>query len=138
MSRPPLYTAHPQPAEAQDATDKRERIALAPAERDAILAEMLVMLRSVSTIVHGVVAGDLAMVEQAARASGTRLTLDPQLAKKLPPHFLQLRARAHTRFDQLADAITTGAARDDVMKRLAALTGYCVTCHDAYRIETAR
>lgn len=96
------------------------------------------MLQSLSRIVHGLVAGDLVMVEEAARASGMRATVDPRLEKKLPPHFLQLGLRVHKRFDQLADAIKTGATKDDVLKRLAALTGYCVGCHAAYRLEEAR
>ena len=137
MSRPPLHTVHPRTAEAQEATDTRERIRLAPAERDAVLAEMRTMLRSLSGIMHGLAAGDLVMVEEAARASGMRATLDPQLQKKLPPHFLQLGLRVHKRFDQLADAIKTGA-KDDVLKRLAALTGYCVACHTADRLEETR
>ena len=93
------------------------------------------MLQSLSRIVHGLAAGDLVMVEEAARASGMRATIDPQLQKKLPPHSLQLGLRVHKRFDQLADAIKTGATKDDVLKRLAALTGYCLACHAAYRLE---
>src|SRR2546425_989458 len=127
-----------QPAEAQEATDSRERIRLAPAERDAVLAEMRTMLQSLSGIVHGLAAGDLLMAEQAARASGIKATVEPRLEKKLPAHFLQLGRRVHTRFDQLADAIKTGATKDDVLKRLAALTGYCVACHSAYRLEEMR
>jgi cytochrome c556 len=138
ISRAPLHTLHSRSAEAQEATDTRERIRLAPAERDAVLAEMRTMLQSLSRIVHGLVAGDLVMVENAARASGMRATVDPRFEKKLPPHFLQLGLRVHTRFDQLADAIKTGATKDDVLKRLAALTGYCVACHAAYRLEETR
>lgn len=138
MFRPSLHTVNSRSAEAQEATDKRERISLAPAERDAILTEMRVMLQSVSRIVHGLVAGDLSTVEGAARASGTRAAIDPQIEKKLPPPFLQAGARVHRRFDQLADAIKTGATKEDVLKRLAALTGYCVACHAAYRLEETR
>ena len=136
--RSPLHTVRQRSTEAQEATDTRERIRLAPAEREAVLAEMRTMLRSLSGIVHGVVAGDLAMVEEAARASGMKAAVGPRLEKKLPPHFLQLGLRVHTRFDQLADAIKTGATKDDVLKRLAAVTGYCVTCHAAYRLEETR
>jgi len=122
-------------AEGQEATDSRERIRLAPAERDVVLAEMRTMLESLSRIVHGLAAGDLLMAEKAARASGMKATIDPRFEQKLPPSYLQLGRRVHTRFDQLADATRTGATRDDVLKRLAALTGYCVACHAAYRLE---
>ncbi|PYN93215.1 MAG: hypothetical protein DMD89_25275 [Candidatus Rokuibacteriota bacterium] len=133
----PLPTAYLRLAEAQDASDTRERISLAPAERNAVLAEMRTMLKSLNRIMHGLAAGDLAMVEEAARASGIRAALDPQLEKKLPPQFQELDRRVHQRFNQLADAVKAGT-RDDVVKRLAALTGYCVTCHDAYRLDEAK
>ncbi len=124
-------------AEAQDASDTRERIRLAPAERDAVLAEMRTILKSLNRIMHGLAAGDLAMVEEAARASGTKAALNAELEKKLPPQFQQLERRVHQRFEQLADAVKSGT-RDDVVKRLAALTGYCVTCHDTYRLDEAK
>jgi len=135
--RPPLLTAHSQSAAAPapGARDTRERIRLAPAGRDAIVAQMRTMLQSLSRIMHGLVAGDLVMVEEAARASGMKATIDPRFEQKLPPSYLQLGRRVHMRFDQLADATRTGATRDDVLKRLAALTGYCVACHAAYRLE---
>ncbi len=138
MSPFSLYAVQHQSAEVQETTDTRKRVRLAPAERDAILAEMRTMLQSISRIVHGLVAGDLVMVEKAARASGMGTTVDPDLQKKLPPHFLHLGLRTHKRFDQLADAIKNGATTDDVLKRLAVLTGYCVACHAAYRLEEAR
>ena len=138
MSRPLLHTTRHRMAEGQEATDSRERIRLAPAERDVVLAEMRTMLESLSRIVHGLAAGDLLMAEKAARASGMKATVESRLEKKLPAHFLQLGRRVHTRFDQLAEAIKTGATKDDVLKRLAALTGYCVACHSAYRLEEMR
>ena len=138
MSRPLLHTTRHRMAEGQEATDTRERIRLAPVERDVVLAEMRAMLESLSRIVHGLAAGDLLMAEKAARASGMKATVESRLEKKLPAHFLQLGRRVHTRFDQLAEAIKTGATKDDVLKRLAALTGYCVACHAAYRLEETR
>src|SRR3989442_13648814 len=78
------------------------------------------------------------MAEKAARASGMKATVESRLEKKLPAHFLQLGRRVHTRFDQLAEAIKTGAKKDDVLKRQAALTGYCVACHAAYPLEERR
>ncbi len=137
MSRS-LYAGQRQSAEVQETTVTRKRVRLAPAERDAILTEMRTMLQSLSRIVHGLVAGDLVMVEKAARASGMGTTVDPQVEKELPPHFLQLRLRTHKRFDQLADATKNGATKDDVLKRLAVITGYCVACHATYRLEEVR
>ena len=132
-----LLGARPRLAEAQDARDTRERIQLAPAEHDAVLAEMRMMLKTLNRIMHGLAAGDMSMVEEAARASGIRAALNAELEKKLPPQFQQLERRVHQRFDQLVDAVMSGT-RDDVVKRLAALTGYCVTCHDTYRLDEAK
>jgi len=128
----------PRPAQAQDATDTRERIRVTAAERDAVVREMRTMLESISRILHGLAAGDMSMVEKAAKAAGTATAIDPDLKKKLPRQFLQTGTKTHERFDQLATAARQGATRDDVLKRLAAITGYCVVCHATYRFEEAR
>lgn len=128
----------PQPPAAQPATDTRERVLLTPAERDAMLIEMRTMLRSLSRIMHGLVDNDLVMAQQAARASGAATVLDPDLDKKLPLPFRQLGMRTRQRFDGLADALKTGAARDAVLRRLAAITSSCVTCHETYRLDERR
>ena len=119
-------------------TDSRERVHVTPAERDAILLEMRTMLQSLSGIMQGLIAGDLAMGQKAARASGMVASLDSSLEGKLPPDFRQLSMRTHKRFDALADAMKTGVARDAVLKQLAAVTASCVTCHDTYRLDEAR
>jgi hypothetical protein len=119
-------------------TDSRRRVRVTPAEGDAIRLEMRTMLQSLSGIMHGLIAGDLAMGQKAARASGTVLSLDASLERKLPSNFRQLSMRTHKRFDALADAMKTGAARDAVLKQLAAITSSCVTCHDTYRLDEAR
>src|SRR5437879_2378573 len=105
MSRPLLHTTRQRMAEGQEATDTRERIRLAPAERDVVLAEMRTMLESLSRIVHGLAAGDLLMAEKAARASGITATVEARLEKKLPAHFLQLGRRRHPPVDQLCGAV---------------------------------
>jgi hypothetical protein len=119
-------------------TDSRERVRVTPAEREVIRLEMRTMLQSLSGIMHGLIAGDLAMGQKAAHASGMVTSLDSSLEKKLPPDFRQLSTRTHRRFDALADAMKTGAARDAVLKQLAAVTASCVTCHDTYRLDEAR
>ncbi len=73
----------PRPAQAQDATDTRERIRVTAAERDAVVREMRTMLESISRIVHGLAAGDMGTVEKAAEAAGTATAIGPALKKKL-------------------------------------------------------
>lgn len=138
ISRSSGQTGDLRPPEAQQVTDTRERVRLAPAERDTILLEMRGMLQGLSDILQGLVAGDLVKAEKAARASGVAKAIDASFEQKLPPHFFQLGMRTHKRFDALADAIKVGAARDAVMRRLAAITGSCVTCHDMYRLDEPR
>jgi hypothetical protein len=122
----------------QPVPDTRERVRLAAAERDTIRLEMRTMLQGLSEILQGLVAGDLVKVEKAARGSGAATALDASFEKKLPPDFFQLGVRTHKRFDALADVIKTGSARDVVLRRLAAITASCVTCHDRYRFEERR
>lgn len=120
--------------------DARQRLTLAPAQRDAVLAEMRNMLGSFSGIVQGLAAGDPVGAEKAARASGMAVAVDvdPELKKMLPQSFLQLGMQTHKGFDQLADRIKTGATTQDALRGLASLTGNCVVCHATYRLDEAR
>jgi len=123
--------------EAQQVPEGPQAVLLAPIERDIVRQEMQTMLRSLNLILQGLAVSDLEMVEQAARVSGKGAAIAPELARTLPTHFVELDTKVHTRFDQLADTIKTGA-RGDLLKRVAALTGYCVACHDMYRAEERR
>jgi hypothetical protein len=80
-------------------------------------------------------AGDSAMVETASRTSGMASALSPQLQGKLPAHFVQLDSKTHRRFDELANA---SVRTDKTLVGLAMITGYCVSCHDTYRLEDTR
>lgn len=129
-------TLNPRPVQAQHSTDV-QGVRVAPLERDAIAQEMRTMLRSLSLILQGLAVGDLEMAEKAARASGKATMLQSEIARNFPSHFVELDTKVHTRFDQFADAPKTGG-RSDLMKRLAALTAYCVACHEMYRLEIPR
>jgi len=104
-------------------------------EREAIRREMRTMVRSINRVLHGLADRNAEMVEHAARASGKALALDPQLEKKLPLQFVQLDHRTHLRFDRLAEASKGGSTRGNAVAALAAITGYCVTCHDVFRVD---
>jgi len=137
IPRSGAQTGNVRSPETQPVTDARERVRLAPAERDTILLEMRTMLQALSEILHGLVAGDLVKVEKGARGAGVASAIDASFEKKLPSHFFQLGMRTHQRFDALADAIKAGATRDAVLRRLAAVTASCVTCHATYRLDEA-
>jgi cytochrome c556 len=127
-----------QAAQAQQAADVQQRIQLAPTERDAIRREMRTMERSLNLILHGLTDGNLQMVEKAARTSGKAIAIGPQLEKKLPSQYAALDQKVHVRFEQLADATKGGTIQGDVVPRLAAITGYCVACHDMFRVDETR
>lgn len=124
----------------KSSTDIRQRVVLATVQRDQILTEMRLMLRSLSGIVHGLATNDLSAAEKAARASGMAdaADVDPQIKQRLPRQFLELGMQTHRGFDKLADQIQAGASRDDTIRGLAELTGNCVTCHATYRLDEAR
>lgn len=117
----------------QMGTDSRRQVSLAPAERDAVLAEMRTMLASVSGVLHGLSANDWDAMEKAARASGTVMAVDPHLRAKLPPQFLDLGMETHKKFDALAHLIQTRPAAAAVVRSLADVTTNCVACHAMYR-----
>ncbi len=133
----PAQTEAPPSRDMDQLSDHRELVRLAPADRDAILVEMRTMLQGVSDILHALIDNDLAKAEKAARASGAASAIDASLEKRLPAQFFQLGMRTHKRFDAVADAVKAGATRDTIMRRLAAVTASCVTCHATYRLETA-
>jgi hypothetical protein len=114
-------------------TDDRRQVSLTPAERDAVLAEMRMMLGSVSGVLHGLAGNDRQTIEKAARASGMAMAVDPSLERKLPRPFLELGMATHKKFDRLADLVNTGAAADEVVRSLADVTRSCVACHAMYR-----
>lgn len=124
----------------KSSTDTRQRLILATAQRDRILAEMRLMLRSVNGIVQGLATNDLPAAEKAARASGMvdAADVDPQIKQLLPRQFLELGMQTHRGFDKLADQIKAGGSRDDTIRRLVELTDNCVACHATYRLDEAR
>ena len=124
----------------ESSTDTRQRLVLAPTQRDMMLAEMRQMLGSISGIMRSLAADDLPAAEKATRAAGMMhaADVDPQLQKLLPQQFLELAMQTHRGFDTLADQIKAGGSRDDTLRGLAKLTGNCVACHATSRLDEAR
>lgn len=117
-------------------SDGRLAIALAPPERDMVLAEMRGMLISVQGIVAGLAAHDMRQVASAAKASGMAAAADatPSLLAKLPLAFKDLGFSVHRGFDELADAAQKGSTADQVLARLSIQLQSCAACHAAYRL----
>jgi hypothetical protein len=119
-------------------TDSRIAVALTHDERDQILAEMRQLLKAVDGVLDGIVAQDLSRAERAARTVGMAMAVDvnPVIMAKLPLTFKTVGMSVHRDFDALADGIQSGERGDQVMRRLSALTGRCVACHDLFRFST--
>ncbi len=109
--------------------DTRTGIMVPAAARDAVMTEMRTMLGSVNGVLVAQARGDTAALRRAAIASGTAAAADPALERILPAAWLTLAMNTHQQFDELA------RAGDSVTVRLARLTGNCVACHAAYRLE---
>lgn len=125
--------------ETVTATDGRQALLLAPAERDMVLAEMRAFLASVQAIVQGVQEEDMDAVVKAARHVGAAAqgAVPGSLMKKLPLEFKRLGFTTHRQFDQLAlDAEQLGDP-GHTLEQLAGLMRNCVACHAAYRIDAA-
>lgn len=125
--------------ETVTATDGRQALLLAPAERDMVLAEMRAFLASVQAIVQGVQEEDMDAVVKAARHVGAAAqgAVPGSLMKKLPLEFKRLGFDTHRQFDQLAlDAEQLGDP-GHTLEQLAGLMRNCVACHAAYRIDAA-
>ena len=120
---------------AAQGSDARTAVVVPVEARDAILAEMRTMLGSMNGILSSVVSDDTASIRSAAGASGMAMAADPALEKILPEQFLRMGINTHQQFDSLAAASIGPAARDTAIARLARLTGNCVSCHTAYRLE---
>lgn len=123
-------------------SDGRTEILLASVERDQILAEMRLLLKTVDGILRGL--GDaeidrrvLAMIAREA-GMGMAADVEPTIMAKLPLPFKQLGMSIHKDMDALADAIAEGATAQEIVRRLSDMTARCTACHEMYRLSVDR
>jgi hypothetical protein len=121
------------------AVDVRERIVLPAPARNMVLAEMRVMLESISGVVTALAEGDSAAAAQAARASGmaAAVDVDPAVRALLPAAFVELGMATHQGFDALAEQLEQPVDQQTALTALATLMQKCVACHAAYRADEA-
>lgn len=126
--------------ETGPSSEARQRLTMPAESRDLVLQEMRHMLEAVDGILAGLAADDMEAVAEAARKGGTEyaVDLDPAVAERLPREFKELGMRTHRGFDDLAAGARQGAAGERIIADLAGLTGNCVGCHVAYRLDEAR
>ncbi len=119
------------------ADDGRTAVLLEPAERQAVLGEMRVLLEATQSIVEALANGDMATVEQSARSVGSAAiqTMDFKLRAKLPLEFKKLGFGTHYAFDEIADMAKAGKSAREVQQKLAATMNNCVACHASFQLS---
>jgi len=122
------------------ADDGRTAVLLEPAERQAVLGEMRVLLETTQTIIEALANDDLATVDKAARSVGGAAikTVDFKLRAKLPLGFKKLGFGTHYAFDEIADLAKAGKSAKEVQKKLAETMNNCIACHAMYQLPVVQ
>lgn len=123
----------------EKAADGRTAVILEPAEREAVLGEMRLLLETTQTIVAALANDDLAAVEAAARPIGSAAiaTVDFRLRAKLPLEFKQLGFGTHYAFDDIANMAKEGKPAKEIQQKLAETMNNCIACHSSFQLPTA-
>jgi cytochrome c556 len=132
------FGCRPTPRAGESSTPARTPITLPGEAREAVLAEMRVLLGSLNGALEAASRRDTALLRAAAAAAGAATAADPELEALLPGPWLSLALQTHQGFDALASAAEHpgGAAPDTVVAQLARITASCVSCHATYRLVT--
>lgn len=124
---------HPPTADGHPAIQPPPRSLVLPAEaRDAILAEMRVMLGSVQGALEAVAQGDTATLRTAVRPAGMAMAADPALEAMLPADWMGMALAVHRGFDSLP---AVGTEPGMLAARLGRVVAGCNACHAVYRLE---
>ncbi|MDQ6956138.1 MAG: hypothetical protein Q9M21_02970 [Mariprofundaceae bacterium] len=118
--------------------DGRTAVLLEPAERQAVLGEMRVLLETTQEIVEALANDDLTSVESSARSVGSAAitTMDFTLRAKLPLAFKKLGFGTHYAFDDIADMAKAGKPSKDIQLKLADTMNNCIACHASYQLPS--
>lgn len=116
-------------------SDGRDVVLLSPAERDGVLAEMRGLLQATADVTAALARNDNAAIANIARPVGTAAMAgeSPALLAKLPFAFKAAGLKAHTGFDDLANAAAAGATTQELTGMLSEHLLVCTGCHAAYR-----
>ncbi len=132
-----VFNITPAPtANAQEAADQRQAIALDPAERAFVLAEMRGFLQSVEGVIGALASDRVADAQAPASKSGMGVmhSVPPGLPKKLPKEFMMMGRQTHQAFDALAQEAASIGDKTAVLKQLETILNTCNTCHSSYRL----
>jgi hypothetical protein len=117
-------------------TDPRTAIPVDAAARLAVLTEMRIMLKAVQGIVAGAANDDPEAMRRAAGMAGMQAATEanPAVVRQLGDDFARLGMRTHASFDSLAADLGKGKDRNLMLRRLSAVMGNCVGCHEQWRL----
>lgn len=118
-------------------TDTRKEIVLLPKERDLVLDEMRILLKSLSDISSSLGKNDFPAVGIIAKATGmARLeALPPEIGKKLPKEVVNMAVVLHKGFDELAEIARENKDSQLVNKKIGEIIHTCVACHAIYKFS---
>jgi len=116
--------------------DGRTAVMLEPAERQAVLGEMRMLLETTQSIVEALATNDLAAVEAAARPVGSAAiaTVDFSLRAKLPLGFKKLGFGTHYAFDDIANMAKEGQPAKAIQLKLTETMNNCIACHASFQL----
>ncbi len=120
--------------------DGRTAVLLEPAERQAVLGEMRILLETAQTIIEALAQEDMETVETAARQVGKAAisTMDFRLRAKLPLEFKKLGFGTHYAFDDIADMAAAGKPAREIQLKVAETMNNCIACHASYQLPVMR
>lgn len=124
---------HPEGAVHTAGPDIRQTLTVPTEARDAVLAEMRIMLGAMQGVLEATASGDTAALRVAARPAGMAMAADHSLEALLPPAWMRLAMITHRAFDSLP---ATGHDQQATVAALARLTGGCNSCHATYRLQS--
>lgn len=129
-----VATGHPAAGEGHPAVEPPAQTLALPAEaREAILAEMRVMLGSVQGALQAAAVGDTAALRAAVRPAGMAMAADPELEAMLPADWMGMAIAVHQGFDSLPGSAADPAT---IAAGLGRIVAGCNGCHAVYRLET--
>jgi len=115
--------------------DGRQAVMLSKDERNALLLEMRVWLRSSQGILAAASVNDFDAVIKSAKASGMEAEADTpgSLFRKIPVEMKALGFDTRSKFDDIA--VEAGKSKDSnqVVSKLSVAMNNCIACHEMYR-----
>jgi len=115
--------------------DGRQAVMLSKDERNALLLEMRVWLKSSQGILAAASEKDFDAVIKSAKASGMGAEADTpgSLFRKLPVEMKALGFDTRGKFDDIAAEAAKSKDSNQVVTKLSVAMNNCIACHEMYR-----